>query len=75
MSPGAIVIVVVAIVAILMVAVAMLRLAARLVVAAPDRCRGGRGALDDFVEFAAVELDPAAFRAVVDLYALAVGHH
>ncbi|MNO08936.1 hypothetical protein D3C81_2318390 [compost metagenome] len=37
--------------------------------------RGCHGALEDLVEFAAVQPDTSAFRAVIDLDALAFGHH
>jgi hypothetical protein len=68
-------VVIVVIAANLMVAVATLRRAARLIVAAAGWCHGGHGAFDDLVELAAVEPYAPAFRAVVDLYALAVGHY
>ncbi|KQZ78139.1 hypothetical protein ASD64_12320 [Mesorhizobium sp. Root157] len=43
------------------------------------RLRLGRrvlaGTLDDLVEFASIEPDATALRAIVDLYALAFAHH
>nr|WP_231971795.1 hypothetical protein [Sulfurifustis variabilis] len=41
------------------------------------RCRGGgrfRRPIDQFVELAAIQPDPTAFRAIVDLDALSLGH-
>lgn len=69
---GSVVVIVVTMVPNLMIPVAMLRRAARLIVTAASRGRRGHGALDDLVELAAVKPDAAAFRTIVDLYALAI---